>query len=455
MMITFFVFSKWLSYNGRLIILLLGSFYFYIHWMPIFLPLLIWIILFNFFYGRFLMKHPSKKGLLAIGILVDLLPLLFFKYTNFIISNINAVVGLIQPEFRILPMALILPLGISFFTFQAIAYLVDCSKKDMTGYSLLEFGVFIAFWPQLIAGPILHHSEIIPQLKNPSQKQIQTNNLIIGASVFIMGATKKLLIADKLAPMADYVFSNPGNATSISAFLAAISYTFQLYFDFSGYCDMAYGSAKMFNIELPFNFLSPYKSRDIQEFWRHWHITLSRWLRDYIYIPLGGRRTTKKRTFINLLITFLVGGIWHGAGWNFIIWGILHGVSVGICHLRANSSRHLPKIIGGIITMFIVIVGWVFFRASSVSDALVLLSKIAFWDTFRLRTGLEKEAILLCFSLSILVWFAPNSKEIMQEITSGKRILLWGGMLGILCPLVLLCLLAKDLPASPFLYFQF
>lgn len=184
MLIIFFVLGKRLSCNGRLIILLFGSFYFYIHWMPIFLLLLLWTILFNFFYGRFLMKQPSKKGLLTIGILVDLIPLFFFKYTNFIIANINAAAGLIQPEFRILPMVLILPLGISFFTFQAIAYLVDCSKKDMTGCSLLEFGVFIPFWQQLIAGPILHHSEIIPQLKNPVQKQIQTNNLIIGAVLY-------------------------------------------------------------------------------------------------------------------------------------------------------------------------------------------------------------------------------------------------------------------------------
>ena len=455
MLAFFFGLGRWLPYPGRLMILLLGSFYFYTHWMPIFLPLLIWTILFNFFYGRFLYQHNGGKIPLAIGVCVVLLPLLFFKYTNFIIANINALIGLIQPEYSIARLPLILPLGISFFTFQAIAYLVDCSRKDVENYSFLELSVFIAFWPQLIAGPILHHSELIPQLRQPGQNRIQTDNLIAGASLFIIGAAKKLLIADALAPMANYGFADPRGIASGAAILAAFCYTFQLYFDFSGYCDMAYGSARMFNIELPFNFLSPYKSRNMQEFWRHWHITLSRWLRDYIYIPLGGSRRSEKRTVVNLFLTFLIGGIWHGAGWTFVAWGILHGFSVACCHVWAKRRRPLPGIVSWGITMAVLILGWIFFRANTIQDALILCRKIVWWQTFLTDTPLAKPAIQLCVFSAATVIVAPNSKEILQDITAGKRPWLWGLLLGLLLPLIILSLLSKSLPPSPFLYFQF
>ncbi|MBQ9754813.1 MAG: MBOAT family protein [Lentisphaeria bacterium] len=454
MMILYFGVGRVLPYAGRLGILLAGSLYFYAYWMPVFLPLLFLTIILNFLYGRLLRKKKDKR-LLILGIGIDLLPLLFFKYTNFVIQNINALAGLIQPEYKVAFLPLILPLGISFFTFQAIAYLVDCFQKDTEEYSLLEFSVFISFWPQLIAGPILHHSELIPQLRNGEKKHIHAGNVITGATVFVIGASKKLLLADSLAILPDQVFALPAAATPSEALVGTVCYTLQLYFDFSGYCDMAYGSAKIFNIELPFNFLSPYKSRNMKEFWQRWHITLSQWLRDYIYIPLGGSRKGEKRTFLNFLSTFLIGGIWHGAGWNFVVWGMIHGISAACCHLWHKRKKTMHWIIGIGITMLIVHTGWIFFRASSLPDAFLILSKIVEGGFDPLQTNLTKESCFTCIYSAFIVWSMPNSQKIADDISAGKHIWLWGMLSGILWVLVILYLIARELPPSPFLYFQF
>ncbi len=456
MWLVYFGIISQLSYRWRLLFLFIGSCIFYAYWLPVYLPLLLISILFNYCYGAFLRCHHNRCFLI-IGISIDLLPLAFFKYANFVIQNLNEVflwTGACKESWPLLH--LVLPLGISFFTFQEIAYLVDCYHGEVEVYSPLEFAVFISFWPQLIAGPILHHSELIPQLKAPSQTKLQIDNILPGLSCFAVGAFKKLFLADALAPISDYGFSHVAETTSAAALLATVCYSFQLYFDFSGYCDMAYGSARLFNIEIPSNFISPYKSCSIQDFWKGWHTTLSRWLRDYVYIPLGGSRCSPSRTVINLFSTFLIGGIWHGAGWTFVIWGAIHGAAVAVCHLWRKTKIRLPRILGWTATMLTVMLGWVFFRAESVSDALLVFGKILKWDTFLFRTPYnDTSAVLLCALSFMICLLFPNTRRMSSDLANGKHEILYGSGIGVIAVLDVLALLSKNLPESPFLYFQF
>ena len=284
-------------------------------------------MLFNYTIGSGLAKNSNnryRKEVLTIGIVANLLLLGYFKYSDFFITNINSV---LNTDMSLLHLAL--PLAISFFTFQQISYLVDSYRKETHEYDFLNYALFVTFFPQLIAGPIVHHKEMMPQFANVRNKVKNYRNIAIGLFIFSIGLFKKVVIADTFALWATAGFDNAEVLTLLEAWATSLSYTFQLYFDFSGYTDMAIGIALLFNIKLPINFNSPYKALDIQDFWRRWHMTLSRFLKDYIYIPLGGSRKGNYRTYTNLMGTFIIGGLWHGAGWTFVFWGGDTWISIG------------------------------------------------------------------------------------------------------------------------------
>lgn len=313
--------------------------------------------------------EPSRKKIvLFIGIAFNLILLCYYKYTNFLIDNFNYIFGLQWSVENI-----ILPLAISFFTFQQIAYLVDCNKGEAKEYNFLNYSLFVTFFPQLIAGPIVHHREMMTQFESKSNLQPKLKNINLGILIFSLGLFKKVVIADSFATWADIGFSSDSKLDFYDAWVTSLSYTFQLYFDFSGYCDMAIGTALLFNIRLPINFNSPYKSLDIQDFWRRWHITLGRFLRDYIYIPLGGSRKGDINTYFSLFITFLIGGLWHGASWMFVLWGALHGGALVIHRIWKQYGGNLNSYLAWTITFFFVNFSWIFFRAEDIDVALNII----------------------------------------------------------------------------------
>ena len=371
-----------------------ASLFFYAWWNPVYVFLLVGSILFNYVLGRLLVKNRSdqttsakrkRRRLLALGISTNLIALGYFKYANFFVENANF---LFSNSFHL--ENIILPLAISFFTFQQITYLVDAYRGVTHEYNFLHYSLFVVFFPQLIAGPIVHHKEMLPQFSQNSIYRFTHDRIAIGLSIFIIGLFKKIVIADSIALYSTPVFDAAHQGESISFFEAwggALSYTFQLYFDFSGYSDMAVGLAYLFGIRLALNFYSPYKADSIIEFWRRWHITLSRFLRDYLYIPLGGNKNGSLRRYTNIMITMLLGGLWHGAGWNFVIWGALHGLYLILNHLwrnfyiaikgNANQVSCWSKYLARSITFLAIVIAWVFFRAESIPAALEILKGMA------------------------------------------------------------------------------
>ena len=307
-------------------LLLVMSLVFYSYFNFRYLYIICASILLNYFFSQLLLASGrtvlQKKWLLFIVITLNLLILFYFKYFNFFIENMNL---LLQASFEL--KNIILPLGISFLTFQQIAYVVDSYRGETAGYSFLDYAVFVAFFPRLIAGPIVLHSEIIPQLNEKKNQSINYENFSYGILMFAIGLAKKLFIADVFANAVTWGYGSVGSLTSLDAFIVMLSYTFQIYFDFSSYTDMAIGIGLMFNIKLPINFNSPYKALSIQDFWKRWHITLTRFLTKYLYIPLGGNRKGSVRTYANIMIVFLVSGLWHGSNWTFVLWGFLHGLA--------------------------------------------------------------------------------------------------------------------------------
>ena len=310
--------------------LVLVSLYFYGFMNFFYVPLLLCSIIANYVFGILLdgntKRRFSRRLVLCLGISFNLVLLMYFKYTNFLILNIN--------EFfkaHISTLQLILPLAISFFTFQQISYLVDKYKGELNGDPFLDYCLFVTFFPKLIAGPIVCYNEIMPQFSLFRNKIFTYKNLSYGIFLVSIGLFKKSVIADSFGIYADRGFAITDSLSFCEAWVASLSYTLQIYFDFSGYTDIALGSAYFFNIKLPINFDSPYKSLNMQEFWRRWHITLGQWLMKYLYIPLGGSHCSTLRTYFNLFITFILCGIWHGAGWTFLAWGGMHGLGIIVC----------------------------------------------------------------------------------------------------------------------------
>jgi len=377
-------------------------------------------MVFNYIIGRSLNKSCkneskkfSKKMILTFGIIFNLSLIGYFKYTDFLIENFNLAfnsnVELLQ---------LVLPLAISFFTFQQIAYLVDSYRQETKEYSFLNYALFVTFFPQLIAGPIVHHKEMMPQFADISNNVKNYRNIAMGLFIFSIGLFKKVVIADTFAIWAIQGFDVATTLNLFEAWATSLSYTFQLYFDFSGYTDMAIGLALLFNIRLPINFNSPYKATNIQDFWKRWHITLSRFLRDYVYIPLGGNRKGEFRTYNNLIATFVIGGIWHGAGWTFVFWGFLHGLALLVQKFWSKLGFKLWTWLAWIITFNFVNIAWVFFRAKEWDDAIKVLDSM-----FSLENIVIKEKF--SNKLSFLSEYGVQFDEVMKMTHDGSDIINW------------------------------
>lgn len=349
--------------------LVIASLFFY-GWFNIkYLPIIIVSILINFAIGKGIKKEDKyKKIYFIIGATFNVGLLCYFKYYDFFVENINV---LFKTNWTL--KHLLLPLGISFFSFQQLSYLIDVYKGETKDYSLLNFSLFVTFFPQLIAGPIVLHSEIMPQFDDKEKQRLNWDNIASGIFMFSIGFFKKLVIADSFAVWATNGFDSTASLTFYQGWFVSLAYTMQIYFDFSGYSDMAVGIGKIFNIDLPANFLSPYKSTSISEFWRRWHITLGRALSTYVYKPLGGNRKGRVKTYINLLLTFLVSGLWHGAAWTFVFWGLLHGIASVIDRLFRDNNWKINKYVSWFLTFMFVNCAWVFFRAATFERAFEIL----------------------------------------------------------------------------------
>lgn len=448
----YFLLNKYkLEKSGKLW-LLLCSLFFYAWWKPIYLVLLMASMLFNYFAGQRLnyVEDPKWRKIFYIGcLMVNLSVLLYFKYANFFVDNLNY---LLPKGHELIIDPIILPLAISFFTFQKFAYITDSYKGETKGYNFLDFSLFVAFFPQLIAGPIVHHKQIVPQFESHSQKLFNTDNFVRGLYQFLMGLIKKIMIADTFAILANAGYAEAHHLSFLDSWITSLSYTIQLYFDFSGYSDMAIGAALMFNIKLPLNFDSPYKSTNIQDFWRRWHITLGNFLREYIYIPLGGNRKGEFKMLKNLVITFLIGGFWHGANWTFVAWGLLHGIALVIHRLWQKTGIKMSNALGIIITFLFANFAWVFFRALTISDAFEVIKsmvgiKVAHYSGSHVFTDIYLLPMML---MGVLLLFWKNPKELVAEFKPDYRHLAYMIVLGLLGLLFL-----NSITASDFLYFDF
>jgi D-alanyl-lipoteichoic acid acyltransferase DltB (MBOAT superfamily) len=405
--------------------LALASFGFYAFSGWQFVLLLSGSIAFNYGVGYLLIARKLRPGLrfavLTSGVAGDLLLLGIFKYAGFVALNLNAVLA---TGFVV---NILLPVGISFYTFTQIAFLVDAYRGNVAHYALPHYALFVTYFPHLIAGPILHHKDMIPQFERAESKRPDPHLILCGVIIFAIGLFKKTCLADGIQPLVALAFG-PNTPTFDQAWIGALAYTFQLYFDFSGYSDMAIGISLMFGIFLPLNFNSPYKATSIIEFWRRWHMTLSQFLRDYLYIPLGGNRRGPLLRYVNLAITMLLGGLWHGAAWTFVVWGALHGIYLCINHAWHNYGPKVsprfarPANFAGLILTFLaVVVAWVFFRADSMTSALSVLSKMA--DPRNIALG-RAEILQIAFVLAYaaLAWFAPNSQTIMGYDHANRKV---------------------------------
>ena len=368
------------------VFLVLASFVFYGYNNPWYVLIIFSSIVVNYLLSQGMLRSEGKllrRCLLLTGIAANLGVLFIFKYHDFFAENLKTALHLSLPLRH-----LALPLGISFFTFQQLSYVIDSYKKTVPRYDILDYSLFVTFFPQLIAGPIVLHSEVVPQFSDPRNRRFNADNFAPGLYGFARGLFKKVVVADTFAIAVETGFANALNLNTPEAWFVAIGYTLQLYFDFSGYCDMATGIGLMFNIRIPINFNSPYKSLSIREFWQRWHITLSRFLTTYVYFPLGGSRRGTARTCLNLMIVFLLSGLWHGAGWLFLLWGLLHGAASVLYRLFRRQYDALHPALQWIATFTFVVIAWVFFRATSLSDAMAIVKSMFMMNFGPLRDGI-------------------------------------------------------------------
>ncbi len=374
------------------------SLWFYGYFNPSYLLIICGSIAVNYLISQMMIRSGQeylRRFSLILGICGNVAVIFYFKYFNFFLENVNSVFGK-SFELR----NIVLPLGISFFTFQQISYLVDSYRGETKGYSFDEYALFVSFFPQLIAGPIVLHNEMIPQFRQKEKRRFIPKNFSKGMYIFSLGLFKKVIIADTFGKAVSYGFGTIDTLSSMEALITSLSYTFQLYFDFSGYCDMAIGIGHMFNIELPQNFNSPYKSASITEFWDRWHMSLTRFLKTYIYIPLGGNRKGKIRTYINIMVVYLVSGIWHGANWTFILWGVLHGFLSCLNRLFHKSWEKLGNITQWALTFLTVNILWVFFRADNIQSAIAFIKQMFTLSSFKIHKDFYQ-----CFNLPEFKFF--------------------------------------------------
>jgi len=503
--LTAIVFFRLGAYSHRLAATWLGaaSLFFYGYWNPAYVSLLLASVFFNYGIGLALAREHDasrvrrKKLILTLGIAADLALLGYYKYANFFLDTANS---LFNTGWAV--QDILLPLGISFFTFTQIAFLVDAWSGKAREYNFIHYLLFVTYFPHLIAGPVLHHKEMMPQFARPQTYRFSSDNMTIGLMIFGIGLFKKAVLADGVSPYANMAFLSADAGEKLdflAAWGGALAYTTQLYFDFSGYSDMAIGLSRMFGIVLPLNFNSPYKATNIIDFWRRWHMTLSRFLRDYLYIPLGGNRKGPLRRQVNLMLTMLLGGLWHGASWNFVLWGGLHGVYLALNHAwRSQRERHFAhvrtgaggKLTAWALTFVAVVAAWVFFRAATLEGALNMLSGMAGQHgvslpaTFQPGLGaaadwLQSQGVQFALgggSRFMLTWswvvcllaialFLPNAQELMRRHRPGldfdpdavtarlewRATPVWGLALAVLAAAGVLSLSQ----ATQFLYYQF
>jgi len=467
--------------RSSIALLAIASLVFYGWWNPIYLLLIVPLILINFALAACIVPRDGRRPraarpLLVLGIALNLATLGYFKYANFFVDNLNAVTGLEVALGRV-----VLPIGISFFTFQKIAFLVDAYRGKVDRLNFVDYLLFVTFFPQLIAGPIVHHSEVIRQFRD--RTPVSGQCITLGITILAIGLAKKVLLADTAAQYASPLFdavAAGARPDALAAWSSALAYTAQLYFDFSGYSDMAIGCGLLFGIRLPINFASPYKAENIIDFWHRWHMTLSRFLRDYLYVPLGGNRKGRTRRYVNLLVTMLLGGFWHGAGWTFLIWGALHGFYLVANHLWRGLWQHgagresttaLGRGLSQALTFMAVVIAWVFFRSADLSTAgRMLLGMAGFAGSEPFAAGSltnSAQAFGVSVVLLAIAWVAPNTQELTGYVGPGgvqganeppratrltwKPSPAWAVVVGCLFGTALM-LMSK---VSEFIYFQF
>ena len=428
---------------ARQAFLVLASLAFYGWWDVRFVPLLCGLTLANWLIALWFGRSEAR-WIPVLGVALNLAVLGLFKYADFLRGTVFDVAGL---DWR--PWHLILPLGMSFFVFQKISYLIDLRRGDRHIYGFLDFCLFVSFFPQLIAGPLVRHNEIIGQFRADPRGPAMWENLGRGALLFVIGVAKKVALADSLALIADPLFAR-GTLGFVESWTAAIAYTLQIYFDFSGYSDMAIGLALMFGLRLPFNFDAPYRSLSIREFWRRWHMTLSRFLRDYLYIPLGGNRGGAARQAVNVVVTMLLGGLWHGASWTFVVWGGLHGLALAVNHLWAATGIRMPRVAAWGLTSVFVVLAWVLFRAPDFAAAASILTSMA-----GARAGawpvLTNESAAALILGAVIAVAGPTSHRFALSLAQPAP---WMAVPAGLVLSWLLLLIGGRLP-NVFIYFQF
>ena len=422
-----FLGTFWLGRHSRRLAALwlgLASLTFYALWDARFVLLLLGSIAFNYGAGYWIGLRRSKgadkesRHTLAAAIAVNLAVLGYFKYANFFLASANQLLEIHLPALDV-----ILPLGISFFTFTQIAFLVDVYRGIAREYNFIHYLLFVTYFPHLIAGPVIHHKQVMPQFGRPDTYRINAEHIAVGLSIFVLGLSKKVLLADNISQYATPAFDAVRDGqvlTLLEGWVAATAYALQLYFDFSGYSDMAIGLSLMLNVRLPMNFDSPYKAVSIIDFWRRWHITLSTFLRDYLYFPLGGNRKGPARRYVHIMLTMLLGGLWHGAGWTFVIWGGLHGLYLMINHawrelktrLGWRDGGRVAGLASGALTFLAVVVAWVFFRADSVASACSMLSSMFGLHGIRPDRWVPlRETLKVLVPLLLSVWIFPNVRQ--------------------------------------------
>ena len=452
-LMTSFTAEKWL--------LLIASWLFYMSWNPPFVLLLIFTSGLDFYVGRWLEgtdKQRTRRLLLTSSLLANLGILAYFKYTNFFFETWHSLLGSVGIKFDPVLLNIILPAGISFFTFQSMSYTIDVYRREIPACkSLRDFLLFVAFFPQLVAGPIVRAADFLPQLLKRQRASWQ--DFESGLALFAVGAIKKLVISDQISGHVDLIFTHPGNYDALSLLLGTIGFALQIYCDFSGYSDMAIGCARMMGYDFCINFKMPYGSTSVTEFWRRWHISLSTWLRDYLYISLGGNRRGPTRTPINLMLTMLLGGLWHGASWNFVIWGGLHGLGL-ILHKTWRSmlgkragildSSRFGSLAGWLLTMALVLIGWIFFRASGLHDATVMLTRILTWDMGGIR--LLSPQIFMSLAIVVGAHVCASKDSSWVEWIIDRPVPVRAVAYTVLL-MTILCLGARE--SAPFIYFQF
>ena len=375
-------------------------FYGFFNWS--YLLIILVSIIVNYAAYRLMLRLPWRRGLLAGALLFNLGMLFYFKYYDFFLENINF---LFRQDFAL--KHILLPLGISFFTFQQISFIVDAYRGEIPEYGFLNYASFVTFFPQLIAGPIVTHDELVPQFADLDKKRLDWDSFARGIYLFVLGLGKKVLLADTFGNAVNWGFANIGELDTGNALIVMLSYTFQIYFDFSGYCDMAIGIGRMLNIDLPLNFNSPYRALTIGDFWKRWHMTLTRFFTKYVYIPLGGNRKGRGRTYLNTMIVFFVSGLWHGANWTFVLWGVMHGTFIVLARHKKAFFERIHPALNWIITFLFVNVAWLFFRADSVRDALRIIYRIGKLEF----SGINRN-IAECFWLTEFRWLFASVLEV-------------------------------------------